>query len=98
MKNRGTILFVCLVPGTFALGTASPGLAQTPSMMKIGLMFGLTHRPGADEGGRIECQRNSGTRYLGCQSRVETALPGWESYHSRKAPIGLIATSWLSKP
>jgi branched-chain amino acid transport system substrate-binding protein len=42
MKNRGTILFVCLVLVTLALGITSPGTAQAPDKIKIGLMFGLT--------------------------------------------------------
>ena len=42
MKNRGTILFVCLMLGTLALGAVSPGSAETPEKIKLGLMFGLT--------------------------------------------------------
>jgi len=42
MKTRGSLLFVCLMLGILALGTVTPGLAQTPDKIKIGLMFGLT--------------------------------------------------------
>src|SRR5512139_3253796 len=42
MKNRGTVLFVCLMLGAFTLTTITPGLAQTPAKIKVGLMFGLT--------------------------------------------------------
>jgi branched-chain amino acid transport system substrate-binding protein len=42
VKNRRTILFVCLIIGILALGAASSGLAQAPEKIKLGLMFGLT--------------------------------------------------------
>jgi len=42
MKNRGTVLFVYLVLVALALGITSPGLAQAPDKIKVGLMFGLT--------------------------------------------------------
>ena len=42
MKNRRTILFVCLMIGILALGAVSSGLAQAPDKIKLGLMFGLT--------------------------------------------------------
>ncbi len=42
MKNRGAVFFICLMLGIFCLVTITPGLAQTPDKIKIGLMFGLT--------------------------------------------------------
>jgi branched-chain amino acid transport system substrate-binding protein len=42
MKNRGAVFFVCLMLGILCLVTTTPGLAQTPDKIKIGLMFGLT--------------------------------------------------------
>lgn len=42
MKNRGSVFFVCLIFGILALGAMTPGLAQAPDKIKIGLMFGLT--------------------------------------------------------
>jgi branched-chain amino acid transport system substrate-binding protein len=42
MENKGTLFFIGLMLGILVIGTVSPGLAQTPEKIKIGLMFGLT--------------------------------------------------------
>jgi branched-chain amino acid transport system substrate-binding protein len=42
MENKGTFWFVCLMLGILVIGAVSPGLAETPAKIKIGLMFGLT--------------------------------------------------------
>ena len=42
MNTKRTVLMASLILGLLLLGTASPGLAQAPDKIKIGLMFGLT--------------------------------------------------------
>ncbi len=42
MKTRGSVWFVCLMLGILALVSLTPGSAQTPDKIKVGLMFGLT--------------------------------------------------------